>query len=238
MNARKWITLAAGALIAGSAGAQIVPPVSGYTIEVEFASALERRMASINATEQRLEAEFRDRRHDRDIGREAGTQRFAAERTAGTEWAGERLIEAASDFTLDNLVRALVAYSVNRAAPEFRGRVEVRIDRLQVTDSPVAYLSSPQSFAVGTITVTSADGTVLADQRIRVNLVVDPTVDPSYDGPELAFGESDPVRRVGPTLAQFIERGLEMAWPDRADAIAGPVVVRVTGPNERWIGGR
>lgn len=235
MNAMKSIALAVGVLIAVSAGAQIVPPVSGYTVEVEFSPALERRMASIDAIEQRLEAQFRDRRHDRDIGREAGTQRFAAERTAGTEWAGERLIEAASDYTLDHLVRALVAYSVNRAAPGFRGRVEVRIDRLQVTDSPVGYLNSPQSFAVGEITVTSADGTVLADRRIRADLVVDPTVDPSYDGPELAFAETDPARRVGPTLAQFIEQALETAWPDRAEEIAGPVVVRLTAPNERWI---
>ncbi len=222
-------------LIPAAVCAQILPSTEGYDVEVSFSSDFQDRMASINSNEQILEERFRANRHNATGPLAAGSQRFARIRTAGTEWAGERLIADASDFTLENLVKALVAYNVNRAVPGFAGRIEIEIDGLRLTNPSIASLESFQSFAEGRVKVTDADGTVLFDEDVRTNLVIDSTVDTSYDGPDLAFAETDPSKRVGPTLAYFVERALERVWPEQKSEIAGPVIIRLSGPNERVI---
>lgn len=228
------ILIGLAACFAAGIGAQVRQPLAdGYTVEVTFSEALERRMASINRMEQRFEERFRTRRHDQPAGSMVGSQRFAAIRTAGTEWAGERLIAEVADFTVENLVEAMVVYNVNRAVPGFGGRIDIRIDELQLSNPSMSWLRSNRSYAKGYARVTTADGRVVFDGAIRSDLVVRSTVDTSYSGPDLAFGETEPSRRVGPTLAQFVERVLERAWPEQRTEMAGPVVVRLTGPHER-----
>lgn len=223
-------------LIPVVAAGQILPPTAGYSVDVAFSDSLGQRMGAINNLEQQLEERFRENRHYAKSPREAGSQRFAATLTAGTEWAGERLIGEISEFSLDNLVKALVAYNVNRAAPEFGGRIEITIDALKLSNASIAFLESFQSYAAGRVKVIAADGDVLLDREIRANLVTNPTVDRAYKGPALAFAETDPSRRVGPTLAYFVEQALERVWPDDADAIVGPVIVRISGPHESLTG--
>lgn len=223
------------ALCPGFAAAQVLPPTDGYTVEVSFSKGLERRMASINNLEQTFEERFRENRHDGHTFAETGTQRYAKSKTTGTEWAGTRLIGDLSDFTLENLVQALVAYNVNRAVPDFRGRIEIDISRLKLTNPSIAFLEWSRSYARGHVRVTGADGRVLFDDEVTANLVIDTTVNRSHDGPELAFVEIDPSRRVGPTLAQFVERALEQVWPASKNDIVGPVIVRVSEVNERLI---
>lgn len=232
---QRILAIVLGILLPAIGGAQIVPEIEGYSLEVGFSEDIERRLASINELEQRYEARFRERRTDARTFSRTGTQRFAGIETAGTEWAGERLIDSAADYTLDRLVRAMVAYNVNRAVPGFRGRIEIAIDTLQLSNPGLAWLESIRSYAEGRVRVTRADGTVLVDEEIEANLVVNPTVDRSYAGPALAFAETDPARRVGPTLARFVEKALVTAWPEYADEIVGPVVVRISDPGERTI---
>lgn len=222
-------------LLSTTAAAEILPSTEGYSVEVTFSDKLQERMASINSLEQRLEERFRENRHYAKSPSGAGSQRFAENRTAGTEWAGERLIVDVSDFTLDNLIKALVAYNVNRAAPDFAGRIEIHIDELKLTNPAIAFLQSFQSYAEGRVKVTDANGNALFDKKVRTNLVIDSTVDPSYDGAELAFAETDPSQRVGPTIAYFVERALERTWPERNSEFVGPVIIRVSGPNERVV---
>lgn len=231
----KSIALAIGlfSLLSTTAAAEILPSTEGYSVEVTFSDKLQQRMASINSLEQRLEERFRENRHYAKSPRGAGSQRFAKNLTEGTDWAGERLIGDVSDFTLDNLVKALVAYNVNRAAPDFGGRVEIHIDELKLTNPAIAFLESFQSYAEGRVKVTDAEGNALFDKKVRTNLVIDSTVDPSHEGPELAFAESDPSQRVGPTLAYFVEHALARAWPEQKSEFVGPVIIRVSGPNER-----
>ncbi|MDT8410655.1 MAG: hypothetical protein RQ741_13740 [Wenzhouxiangellaceae bacterium] len=233
----KSIALAIGlaGLLSTTAAAEILPSTKGYSVEVTFSDDLQQRIASINSLEQRLEERFRENRHYAKSPRGAGSQRFAENRTEGTEWAGERLIGDVSDFSLDNLIKALVAYNVNRAAPDFAGRIEIHIDELKLTNPAIAFLESFQSYAEGRVKATDADGSVLFDKKVRTNLVIDSSVDPSYDGPELAFAETDPSQRVGPTLAYFVERALARIWPEHEGKFVGPVIIRVSGPNERVI---
>jgi len=229
--------LIAGALVlaCGVVGAQVEPDPEGYTVEVTFADKLQKRLVSINNVEQRLEKQFREDRHYQRGITAAGTQRSAKIDTAGTAWAGERLIENPDDFTLENLIKAMVAYNVNRAAPGFQGRIEVELNEIGLSNAPVASIARNRSYAAGNITVRRSDGSVQFSGPVKVNLVVDPVADRSYDGPELAFTETDPPKRVGPTLAYFIERALEKAWPGHEDEIVGPVVVQVSEPGERVV---
>lgn len=222
-------------LLPASTAAQILPPVDGYSVDVTFSDKLRQRLASINSLEQRFEERFRENRHYARSPRRAGTQRFAGRSNADTEWAGERLIGKVSDYTLENLVEAMVAYNVNRALPDFGGRIEIHIDKLQLSNPAIAFLESIQSYAAGRIKVIDPDGSVVFNDRVRANLVVDRTVDDSYDGPALAFVETDPSKRVGPTLAFFVKRALQQAWPEHQELFAGPIIVRVSGPDERVI---
>jgi len=217
------------------AGAQIVPSADSYSVDVKFPEGVERRMLSINNLEQNFEERFREDRNDGTTLSRTGTQRFAASQTAGTEWAGERLIGDVSDYTLDNLVKSMVAYNINRAVPDFSGSIELTIERFKLSNPSIAILEWSESYARGRIKVTNADGRVLFDDTVRADLVVDTTVDSAYEGPELAFVETDPSKRVGPTLAYFIERALEQVWPEHAEDFVGPVIVRVSQPNETVI---
>jgi len=225
----------AAAFMALPAQAQIKPSMDGFDVSITYSKGLDRRMASINNMEQRFEERFRENRNDSRTFREAGTQRFAKTQTEGAEWAGERLIETVEGFTLDNLIKAMVAYNINRAAPDFRGSVDIDIDMLRVSNHNMAFLNSHNSYAIGHIKVTDSSGAVLHDDKVTANLVVNPSVDRSYDGPDLAFVETEPSTRVGPTLAYFVEKALEDVWPDKKDEIRGPIILRVSGPNERVI---
>lgn len=217
----------------GASAAQIIPATEGYRVHVTFSDEIESRMDSINSVEQRFEQRFRQHRYDAQSRRLAGTQRFASINTEGTEWAGERLIGEVSEFTLENLVKAMVAYNVNLVVPDFRGDIEVRVNLLKLSNATTAYLDSSHSYALGRFKVTTSDGNIVFDDKVSANLLIDQTVNPSFDGPELAFVETDPSKRVGPTLAYFVRQALRQAWPEHKDAFAGPVIIRVSQSNER-----
>lgn len=233
----KWTALAIGlfSLQLNVAGAQILPPMEGYAVDVTFSEKLERRMASINRLEQSYEEKFRESRHSRRSFPETGTQRYAGSETTGTEWGSERLIADPPGFTVENLVKSMVAYNINRAVPDFRGRIEIDIGTLKLSNPSIAFLDSFRSYVVGRVTVTDAEAGVLFNDKVTANLVIQPTVNRAYNGPELAFAETEPSKRVGPALANFIERALESVWPEHRDQIVGPVIVRVSGPHERVI---
>lgn len=238
MNIARMLILTIAATVAASLPYDVragQPAAQGYTIEIGFSDHLAGHLPAIDRMEQQLEQEFRNRRHYQPTDARAGALQFSENETVGAEWAGERLFDAPSDYSIERLLRSLVAYNVNRAVPDFRGRIELQVKRLQLGNASIAWLDSHRSFATGRIKITAADGHVLADRKISTTLVVEPTVDRSPSGPELAFYAPDAAKRVGPTLAQFVERALEQAWPERADRIVGPVIVQAAEPNERLI---
>lgn len=214
------------------AAAQDAPDLDRIAIDVSFSKAVERRMTSIDAQERARETEFRKDRNYDDSFREAGVFRFADSLTEGTRWAGENLLPDIDDFTVANLVRALTIDNLARAVPDFRGTISYDIRRLKIANHPVAILEGISSYATGRIVVTAADGSLIADEKVTANLVVDPTVDRSYQGPKYAFRETEENLRVGPTLSYFVEKALERVWPEREAEIHGPVIVRISGPNE------
>lgn len=231
-------TIAAAAVITAASAQEIAPETKGYSISVSYSDFLSRNLDRINRVEQIREERFREDRFDERSFREAGTQRFAESKTAGTVWAGETLIPDLDNFTATNLLKAMTAVNVNRAAPDFSGEIRIYLESLKVDDHSVAVMQAASSWAMGTIALHHSGGEVDGPYDVTANLVVDPTVDRSYEGPKFAFAETDENTRVGPTLAYFVEQALEKAWPERSQGIHGPVIVRISEPNERLINSR
>ncbi|WP_281301446.1 MULTISPECIES: hypothetical protein [unclassified Iodidimonas] len=213
----------------------IAPQMDGYQIETVFSKALSKRMESIDDLERRLEKRFRKTGTDDRSHLRSSIHRFAKSRTMNTQWAGETLIPDAENYTMSNLITALAADNLNRAVPDFQGTLRLTVDRLKVSSHPIAFLNASSSYVLGKVEWLDSEGHLVKSQDVSANLVIDPSVDLNYDGPKYAFIETDEADRVGPTLAYFVERALESLWPEQDDEINGPVIIRLSGPNESII---
>ncbi len=209
--------------------------MDGIAIEVKWARKLARRQAQIDRIERIMEERWRRYRSLGSRPRGGGLDRFAHLRHRGLAHAGERLIPRLRDYSMANLLKAATVYNLRRVAPEFRGRIVYRIKTLKVANHPVAFLGADHSFAVGRVKVYGGDGRVLLDRRVSINLNEDVRVAVPRDGPELVFYRTEAHRRVGPLLVRFVERSLELVWPDRRARIVGPVFIRLAGPGQRII---
>lgn len=220
-------------LAAMPAAAQIAPEMKTYSVEINFREGIADILGRVDHVERVMEERFRKYRHTQRSHREAGVFRFSKSLTEGTRWANETLIPEVENYTVTNLITALTADNINRAAPEFEGRIVYEIDRFKVENHDVAILNGTNSYMTGRVVALGADGEVMKAEKVTANLVVDPTVDREYTGPKYAFFQTDPANRVGPTVAYFVERALEKIWPDKKDEIHGPVIIRVSGPQEQ-----
>ncbi|GAK32386.1 hypothetical protein JCM17846_08640 [Iodidimonas nitroreducens] len=213
----------------------IAPQMDGYQIETVFSKTLNNRMKSIDDLERTFEKRFRKTGTDDSTSQRSAIHRFPKSRTIGTQWAGETLIPDAENYTMGNLIAALAADNLNRALPDFKGTLRLTIDRLKVSSHPIAFLNASNSYVMGKVEWLDSEGHLVKSQDVTANLVIDPSVDLNYDGPKYAFIETDEADRVGPTLAYFVEKALESLWPEQDDKINGPVIIRLSGPNESII---
>lgn len=220
-------------MVLAPAAAQTAPEMKSYTVEVSYRAGISDIPGRVNRVEQTMEARFRKYRHTQQSHRRAGVFRFSKSLTEGTIWANETLIPNVESYTVTNLIKALTADNINRAVPSFEGRIVYEIDWFKVEDHDVAVLNGTNSYMTGRVVVFSPAGEVIEGETVTANLVVDTSVDRSYTGPEYAFFETDSTDRIGPTVAYFVERALEKIWPARKDEIHGPVIIRVSGPQER-----
>jgi len=225
----------AAALLAAPAGAQTAPETASEMVEIEYDDGIEAILSRVNRVEQIKEERFRKYRHTERTHREAGVFRFSGTLTEGTRWANETLIPELENYTVTNLLRALTVDNLNKAVPDFDGRIVYEIDRFKVANHEVAILSGTSSYMTGRVTLLGPNGAVRKREKVTANLVVDPTVDRQYTGPKYAFLQTDPEARIGPTVSFFVEQALEQLWPEKEDEIHGPATVIVSGPNERVI---
>jgi len=225
------------AFLAVPATAQTAPermPEPGkFMVDITYKDSIERILSRVNRVEQIKEERFRKYRHTERTHRDAGIFRHSKTLTEGTRWANETLIPKLEDYTVTNLLRALTADNINRAVPDFDGTINYEINRFKVANHEVAILSGVSSYMTGRVTLIDSDGKLRQSEKVSANLVVDPSVDRQYTGPKYAFLQTDPEARIGPTISYFVEKALERLWPEKEDEIHGPVVIRVSGPNER-----
>lgn len=218
-------------VLSGAAGAAPL-------VEVTYGERLSQRLDNIDRVEQTLEERFRKTGTDDAATTKSVVSRFARTRTSQVRWAGERLIPDVEDYGLTSLIAALTVDNLARALPDFDGTIRYEIDRLRVSSHPVAFLSGSHSYVTGRISVLDAAGRVLKSADISANLVVDPSIDLNYQGEKYAFVETDEEDRVGPTLSYFVMRALQSVFPEQKDQIYGPLIIRLSGPNETIIHNR
>ncbi len=233
--------LVAAGLMAAPAMAQS-DETAGYLddsqvkVTVTFAKAIAGKLPQINQVEQALEKRFREHRYYARSYRQAGVFRNTRVSFSKVRWANELLIPTVEQYTLPNLIAAITRYEVKQAVPDFRGEVRYHIDALKVANHDVALLRGASSYVIGSVEVRDAAGKLVGKaDKVSANLVVDYTVDSSYQGPHLAFAETDEHNRLGPTVTYFVSQALAKIWPEKADKFQRPIIVRISGPNEQVI---
>lgn len=187
-------------------------------VEVALSPFLRDTLSRIDQVERRDEEEFRRHRTYDDSDRSSDRARFADSVLNRVEWANERLVPEAEQYGVENLVSALIHDGLGKAGlAGYDKRIRVTIERIGVRNHPVAPLRGASEFVTGRFEeIDPGSGEVARSVDVVSNLVVSPTADRSYHGPDLAFDDSDPTRRVGPSLAYFVSKGLEKLFPDHA----------------------
>ena len=209
---------------------------SQVKVTVTFAKAIADKLPQINQVEQALEKRFREHRYYARSYRQAGVFRNTRVSFSKVRWANELLIPTVEQYTLPNLIAAVTRYELKQAVPDFRGEVRYHIDAIKVANHDVALLRGASSYVIGSVEVRDASGKLVGKaDKVTANLVVDYTVDSSYQGPQLAFAETDEHNRLGPTITYFVSRALAKIWPEKADKFQRPIIVRISGPNEQVI---
>ena len=200
----RLLTIAAIALVATS-----LPARAGSDVEITLSSRLQALEVRIDNIEQRREKRFRKNRHyDRNVT--MSSRRFASARYQDVAWANESLVPDLGAYGVKSLLSALVNESLTRAGVDQSGvTIRIHLDTLRVSNHALAMLSGSGSFVRGSISlVDAASGQVIRSVDVTANLVVDPTADLGYKGPDFMFEDTDPANRMGPALAYFVMQGL------------------------------
>lgn len=219
-------------MLGGVTPAQSVEASSPVQVDIKFSDFLNRYMASLDRIERIREERFRGSRAGGGMSRNVRGI-FSGRRLDGYDWAGESLIPDLDNFSVARLIRRMTLENLQLAAPDFDGSVRYRIDRIRVHGHSLAVLRGGGTYVAGQVTIREKTGDVLLQKSLTANLVVIPTQSAETAKDAFAFAETDESDRVGPALAYFVEQALEAAWPDKAEAIRGPVIVQLTRPGER-----
>ena len=210
------------ALVIGLGG--IASTAFAADVEVDFSSYLNGKMGALNRIEKDREERFRRNLDDANITSLKSPRRANVTRFGNVAWAGELLIPDLNNYTVENLTIALVKETLNRAGMgDVVGTIRLNIDRLRVQNHPISVLTASDSYVIGTLEHVDANGSVLKSTKVSANLVFNRTVDHNYQGPDYAFSSTDPVNRVGPALARFVQKGLENLFGD--EDFVGPIVI-------------
>lgn len=211
VNSRILVAFGAVAL-----AASLATTAHAAQVEVVFSPGLRATIPRIDQVEQVAEQQFREHRAYDDFSRSSRSVTAGAV-LANVGWANERLVPSAAGYGVESLVRALVADGLAKGgitdpAPKLR----VTIDRIGVRNHAVAPLRGNNNYVNGTFEELDAAGAVVRSVDVISNLVASPTSDRSYKGADYAFDDTDPSRRVGPSLAYFVTKGLKRLYPDKS----------------------
>ncbi len=200
-------------------GLGLAAPVvaSAAQVDVVLGPSLAGTVSRIDQVERRNEQEFREHRAYEGLDKRSERAVSADSVLSQVEWANEALIPDAGQYGLESLIRALVTESLARAGMQsYDKTLRVTLNELGVTNHSVAPLRSASNFATGRVEeIDPATGKSLRAVDVVSNLVVNSTADRSYAGRDFAFDDTDPSRRVGPSVAYFVTSGLRQLFPDQ-----------------------
>lgn len=207
----------ARALLSSAVLALTIPgAASALEVEVAFSPSLRANLARIDEVEQVAEQQFREHRAYDDFSRSSRAASASAV-LAKVGWANERLVPDQAQYGVETLVRALVNDGLAKGGvADAATRIRVTVDRIGVRNHPVAPLRGNNNYVNGTFELLDPTGAVVRSADVVSNLVASPTSDRSYQGADYAFDDTDPSRRVGPSLAYFVTKGLRRLFPDKA----------------------
>lgn len=207
-------------------------------VKISYAPSIERYLSSINANESAREGRFRETLSGNQR-RLNSLIRFNKARLEGTDWAGQRLIESADDYTLDRLLRSLIDDNLNRfSSNEHIQRIEVNIDSIRVSNYALPRISSAGTYVKGEISWYNAEGELAGETDLTANLVPIPVLSRAYKGEKYAYGETDENNRVGPVITYFVEQALKDLFPIESEQIHGPVLVKFASGVGARVAGR
>lgn len=194
-------------------------------VEVRFSNSLAGKLADIDRIERARERLFREYRNtDRTPTR--SSRRFTENRFPNMKWANENLVEDVDAYGVESLLGAMLRENLDRAAPAgFDGTIRVTLERLRVSNHPLAALAGSNTYAQGTIERLDSSGAVIASHKVSANMSPHFTSNPNYDGSDFPFVDTDSSNRMGPILAEFAKASLGKLWP--GSDFADPVLVLV-----------
>lgn len=203
-----------------------------YELEITFSKKLRKRLATIDRVEQIREERFRRSLIDESNPYMTILNSSAAPSSNDTvDWAGAQLISDLQDYGVENLIRSLVSRTMSQVAPDFKGLIRLRLDRIKVDNHSVAFLRASRSYVTGKIEVRDDEGRKIIEDKMTVDLDIEEIEALDYRDVDLAFAEADGSDRVGPVLAAFVQTVLGEAWPEQKERLPGVVMVRTaTGP--------
>lgn len=180
-------------------------------VEITLSDHLEEAKGRINSIEQKFEREFRDTRRTSTGPSVVRAERFNRSRDRDVQWAGERLIGSVGNYTLENLLKALVKDNLKRNDMDLKGqKIRVHLDALNVSGHSVAEISQGRTLARAQFELVDRNGEVIRSvERTAFLRPIKTKVNNDYDGAEYAFLPEQQGNRVGPILSQLAEAGLE-----------------------------
>ncbi len=193
-------------------------------VGVVFSGRLASNIEKLNDIEREQERFFRETNDDNGAQRGRSSQFLHVIKLNNVNWAVETLIPNVDDYTVGKFIEAMTSETLKRAGMEdLGGTIVLTIKTIKVANHSLSFLRGTDTYVIGTIEHIGADGKVLDSKKVSANLVIDFSVDASYDGPDFAFWATDSKDRVGPALSRFIQKGLELLFPDKK--FSGPIVI-------------
>lgn len=187
-------------------------------VKVTFSNYLNKKMDVINRIEVSRESKFRENQVEGPNGNTVGvTTTFYKNRFRHVKWGNEKLIPNMADYTVENLITAMMEQGMREAAPDFDGEVKLHIERLNVNNFAAGAIRSKNvpTRMRGWVSVYDAAGNLVKEEKVSsIAYNVNVTFVRDYDGRGYMYQSSAADTRVGPVAAEFTEKALKKIFPE------------------------
>lgn len=201
-------------MAAGGLSAVALAAPAEADVAVLFEGFVADKMDRISSIDKNREAVFRQFRTEGTRTQVEARDALNRSYFAGTEWGNERIFPELEDYSVPGLIKGMVERSLKAADPDFKGTVEVTIDKLRIKDFSLAVVSAASTQMGGKVRVLDAAGNVTAEHDVWAGMAPEYTAANNYTGPDYAYTAAALDTRVGPIAAEFVEKLIETLYPN------------------------